>query len=80
MYALPGVLQDITTTSSLIRCNFDPGQLHTESVKSLADARAGWSLENWEDESDTHDLRDFEIEAPLPPWYKLRWQRVIPVF
>jgi hypothetical protein len=77
--SLPGALQNITTTSSLIRYNFDPGHLDIEGAKSLADARAEWSLENWEDDWDTHDPGDFETEAPLPPWYKLRWQRVMPV-
>ncbi|KAH6475605.1 hypothetical protein HBI59_000530 [Parastagonospora nodorum] len=77
--SLPDAIRHITTTSSLIRCNFDPGQLHIDSVKALADARVGWSLERWQDDWDTHEPREFETESPLPPWYKLRWQRVMPV-
>ncbi|EAT76575.1 hypothetical protein SNOG_15996 [Parastagonospora nodorum SN15] len=77
--SLPDAIRHITTTSSLIRCNFDPGQLHIDSAKALADARVGWSLERWQDDWDTHEPREFETESPLPPWYKLRWQRVMPV-
>jgi len=75
--SLPGALQKITTASSLIRCNFDPGQLY--SAESLADARIGWSLAEWEKDWDTHEPREFETESPFPPWYRLRWQRVMPV-
>jgi hypothetical protein len=73
--ALPSVMQRLSRDSSLIRCNFDPGPPH--SAQALFDAHSSWTLAQWVQEWFSHEPSSFETESPLPPWYQLRWHRVI---
>ncbi|KAL5113549.1 hypothetical protein ACEQ8H_008558 [Pleosporales sp. CAS-2024a] len=75
---LPSAIQNISTTSPLVRCNFDPGTV--QDAAALAAERQDWTLQQWTDGWDSHEPREFETEEPLPPWPVLRWQRVMPDF
>lgn len=75
--SLPDAMKNISKISPLIRCNFDVGSAH--DPEALVEEHNGWSLEKWEKNWVTHEVRRFETEPPLPSWHELRWQRVLPV-
>jgi hypothetical protein len=72
---LPTAMKNMSMSSPLIRCNFDPGLPH--SAEALADAHSGWSHHEWWYGWAKHEPKSFETETPLPPWYMLRWHRVV---
>jgi hypothetical protein len=75
--SLPAAMRDMSMDSTLIQCNFDPGLIC--DAAALADAQEGWSLQEWIDGWAAHQPHRFATEPPLPPWYLLKWQRVMPV-
>jgi hypothetical protein len=68
-------VREIARNSPLIRCNFDPGEPY--DVAAMMEAQKNWTDDDWGDRWDSHSLRDFAAEPPLPPWHELRWQRVL---
>jgi len=73
---LPKAIREVSQTSSLVRCNFNPGVPY--DPEALVEARTGWSQQDWEQDWAKHEPQTFETESPLPPWHVLRWHRVLP--
>ncbi|CAN9167452.1 unnamed protein product [Alternaria sp. RS040] len=71
----PEAVGAISTHSSLVRTNF-PVSAPCD-VEQLLREHEGWTLEDWEAGWALHEPREFQTEAPLPPWHLLRWQHVI---
>ncbi|KAF7670704.1 hypothetical protein GT037_011155 [Alternaria burnsii] len=72
---LPEAVHALTMNSPLVRTNFS---LHTPyDVEQLLREHEGWTAKDWEVGWASHEPREFQTEAPLPPWHLLRWQHVI---
>ncbi|KAI4614578.1 hypothetical protein J4E83_007232 [Alternaria metachromatica] len=72
---LPEAVEALSMDSPLIRTNF---QLSPPcDVEQMLQERVGWSAQDWEEGWATHEPREFQTEAPLPPWHLLRWRHVI---
>jgi hypothetical protein len=72
---LPDVVRSLSTSSPLIRTNFDPGL--PVDIEDLLEEHQGWSLEEWEERWAEHEPREFQTKAPLPLWQILRWQYAV---
>lgn len=73
----PAAMREIVNRSSIVQCNFDPGELW--DVEEIVERHAGWSLDDWEyewedSEEGTYapDLAVFRRHVnraePVPEW------------
>ncbi|CAO2655409.1 Nn.00g104730.m01.CDS01 [Neocucurbitaria sp. VM-36] len=69
---LPGALQNLSMTSPLVRCNFEPGPPY--DVESLLKTHRGWDLRDWQNAWRQRMPQRFDTKPPLPPWHVLRWR------
>ncbi|KAF5846217.1 hypothetical protein GGP41_003602 [Bipolaris sorokiniana] len=72
----PEVMQTLSTTSSLIRCNFDLGVPY--DVEAIIENYRDLDWDGWYSQWFSHSPSEFQTEPPLPPWHELRWLRGLP--
>ncbi|KAH7552247.1 hypothetical protein BM1_09109 [Bipolaris maydis] len=73
----PEVMQRLSTTSSLIRCNFDLGVPY--DVETIIENNRGLDWDGWFSQWFSHSPSEFQTEPPLPPWHELWWLRGLPL-
>lgn len=74
--SFPSAVKNLSKTSLLVRCNFDPGEAY--DVEAVVERNGGKSAEEWKQAWAEHKVQEFQTEEPLPPWHVLKWQRVLP--
>lgn len=69
MTGFPDAIRDITTGTSIVKCNFDIGEpLDEEKVLGTRH----WGAEDWNMEWEVHRPMTFETEPPFPSWMEMR--------
>ncbi|OBR10273.1 C6 transcription factor [Colletotrichum higginsianum IMI 349063] len=62
----PQAIRDIVNGTSVVRCNFDPGEY--EDVEQLIETRKTWTLAEWKGKWYERVTKSFEPSPPLPSW------------
>ncbi|EEU42371.1 uncharacterized protein NECHADRAFT_79869 [Fusarium vanettenii 77-13-4] len=60
-------LEHLSNQTSVLRCNFNPGQPH--DVEAVFDECRTWDIHKWQKSRFfAHDQRDYDVLPPLPDW------------
>jgi hypothetical protein len=73
---LPEAVQILSSSNSLIRCNFDIGEPY--DVEEILEKLRGCSWYDWNWKWSWPKRPVFQTEPPLPPWHELKWLHVVP--
>ncbi|EUC32498.1 hypothetical protein COCCADRAFT_98462 [Bipolaris zeicola 26-R-13] len=73
----PKVMETLSTTSCLIRCNFDLGEPY--DVEAIIENHRDLDCNGWHSQWFNHSPSEFQTEPPLPPWHELWWLRGLPL-